>query len=393
MHRFYLDRRESLGLDLAHPRTRWYILTEHSSEVSTSVKTPFGPGRRLLGYSAWVLLSFFSARAYADEVTLKNGDRLTGSVVKKDGKDLTVKTDQFGVVTTSWDQVASISTGKAINVVLQDGRTALGTLSTAGGQVTVATSTGNVRVALTDITAMRDADEQAAYERLLKPGWTQLWAGTAALGLAGTSGNAKTLTFTTAVNAARATNSDKTSLYFNTIKASALVDGKSADTAEAVRGGISYNRNLKPRLFANVFNDWEYDKFQSLDLRFVIGGGLGFHAIKTERSQLDLLGGGDYNHSSFSTPLIRNTGEIFWGDDYNLKLTSATSLVQSFRMFNDLSDTGMYRLNFDVGASTKIAKWLTWNVSLSDRYLSDPVPGRKSNDFLYTTGLGIMFAR
>jgi hypothetical protein len=50
-------------------------------------------------------------------------------------------------------------------------------------------------------------------------------------------------------------------------------------------------------------------------------------------------------------------------------------------------------VNFDVGASTKISKWLTWNVSLSDRYLSNPAPGRKTNDVLYTTGLGIIFAR
>ena len=43
--------------------------------------------------------------------------------------------------------------------------------------------------------------------------------------------------------------------------------------------------------------------------------------------------------------------------------------------------------------STKIWKWLSWNVSLSDRYLSNPAPGRKTNDVLYTTGLGITFAR
>ncbi len=39
---------------------------------------------------------------------MKNGDRVTGSIVKKDGKNLTIKTEQFGVVTTSWDQVVSV---------------------------------------------------------------------------------------------------------------------------------------------------------------------------------------------------------------------------------------------------------------------------------------------
>jgi len=42
---------------------------------------------------------------------------------------------------------------------------------------------------------------------------------------------------------------------------------------------------------------------------------------------------------------------------------------------------------------TKISKWLTWNISLSDRYQNYPAQGRKTNDFLYTTGLGITFAK
>jgi putative salt-induced outer membrane protein YdiY len=324
---------------------------------------------------------------------LKNGDRVTGSIIKKDGKSLTMKADQFGVVTFAWDQVESVKVDQPVNVVLQDGKTVLGTLATADGKVEVAAKDAKLSVPPGDITAIRDAGEQRAFERLQKPGWTDLWAGTASVGFAGTSGNAKTLTFTTGVNAARVTNSDKTSIYFNTIKASALVNGKSSDTAEAVRGGLGYNRNISPRLFVNVFNDYEYDKFQNLDLRFVLGGGLGFHAMKTERSRLDLLGGADYNHSSFSTPLTRNSAELFWGDEYALKLGGATSIVQSFRMFNDLSNTGTYRVNFDIGASTKLAKWLNWNVSISDRYLNHPAPGRKTNDLLYTTGLGITFSR
>jgi len=192
---------------------------------------------------------------------------------------------------------------------------------------------------------------------------------------------------------ARVTNTDKISLDFNLIKASALINGQNASTAQAVRGGIGYDRNVGPRLFVNVFNDYEYDKFQNLDLRFVIGGGFGFHAVKNKRSVLNVLGGADYNHSSFSTPLIRNAAEAFWGDEYALKLNGASSLTQSFRMFNNLSDTGAYRVNFDIGVSTKIKKWLFWNLALSDHYLSNPVPGRKPTDWLYTTGLGITIAR
>lgn len=342
---------------------------------------------------ALCLAVFCSSIAMGDQVVMKNGDRVTGSVVKKTGNEITIKTEQFGVVTTSWEQVQSVIIDKPVSIVLQDGNTVQGTLATTDAGTQVTTAQQKVTVAPAQIETIRDAAEEAAYERLLHPGWGQLWAGTASIGFAGTSGNAKTLTFTTGVNAARVTNTDKTTLYFNTIKATARVDEVNSATAQAVRGGIGYDHNVSPRLFVNAFNDYEYDRFQDLDLRFVIGGGLGFHALKTERMSLDALAGADFNRSSFSTPLVRQSAEFYWGDDYALKLTGATSLVQSFRMFNDLTNTGTYRMNFDVGATTRIAKWMTWNLSLSDRYLSFPAPGRKANDFLYTTGVGITFSK
>jgi putative salt-induced outer membrane protein len=328
--------------------------------------------------------------AWADQITLKNGDRVTGVIVKKDGGTLTIKSALMGQLTVAWDQVTEIKSDSALNVVLASGTV----------QAIVTTSDGRLQlqgqqqtVPLGEVVALRDADEQKAYERLLHPGLGQLWAGTASVGFAGTSGNAHTLTFTTGVNAARLTKTDKTSIYFSAIKASAFVSGKNSDTAQAVRGGLGYDHNVKPRLFVNVFNDYEYDRFQNLDLRFVLGGGLGFHAVKTEKSKMDVLAGIDYNRSKFNTPLTQNSAEFFWGDEYSLKLTGATSMVQSFRMFDNLTDTGTYRVNFDVGASTKISKWLNWNLSLSDRYLNHPAAGRKTNDFLYTTGIGITFAR
>lgn len=324
---------------------------------------------------------------------MKNGDRVTGTIVKQDGKTITIKTDLFGIVAAPWDQVVSIQSQEPVNVVLKEGKSLVGTLSTSEGKIEITTKDTKVETAPAEIAGLRNAAEQTAYERLLKPGLLQLWAGGANIGWAGTNGNAKTLTFTTTLDAARVTRTDKTSIYFNLIKASALVNGQSASTAQAVRGGIAYNHNVSSRFFASVFNDYEYDRFQDLDLRFVVGGGFGFHAIKAERTVLDLLGGVDYDRATFSTPLTRSSAEGFWGDDYVFKLNGATSLIQSFRMFDDLSDTGIYRINFDGTLASRLRRWLTWNVSLSDRYLSQPAPGRKTNDWLYSTGLGFTFGK
>jgi putative salt-induced outer membrane protein YdiY len=348
-------------------------------------------------YKYLPLLFSCSLLAFADQIQMKNGDRVTGSIVKKDATTLTIKSTHFGTVTLPWAEVESVKADTPLSVVLPDGRTLEATLATTDGKVEVEAKSGKVEVTPKDIVALRNKAEQRSYERLLSPGFTDLWAGTATIGWAGTRGNARTATFTTSMSAARQTNRDKTSIYFNTIRASALVTGVNQKTAQAVRGGWGYNRNVSKRMFVNTFNDWEYDRFQNLDLRTVLGGGLGYMAWKGEKGRLDLVGGAAWNREKFDpAPLptfVRNSAEAYWGDDFTYNLNARTSLFQNFRMFNNLSNTGQYRVNMDVGARMQLLKWLTWNVSVSDRYLSNPVSGRLNNDFLYTTGFGISFAR
>jgi hypothetical protein len=358
-----------------------------------------------LKYSVLSLVALVAAvSASADQVTLKNGDRVTGSIVKKDDKNLTVKSDLMGEVTIPWDQVTEIKTNEQLNVVLA-GQTAKppavikAGITEDNGQITLSTGQGAPQtVAPAGIAAIRDNAEEAAYERLLRPGILQLWTGTVTLGLAGTAGNAQTSSFTTAMNTSRTTNHDLIALYFNAVKSSATANGISSNTAEAIRGGWKYGRNFDSRLDVSVFNDYAYDRFQDLDLRFVIGGGLGYKAWKPKKGSLLLSGGFDYDRDKFSASattaaFTRTSGEVYWGDDFAYKMSGATSITQSARMFNNLSIGGEYRANFDLAANTKVAKWLIWNLAFGDHYLSDPVPGLKPNDILYTTGIGVTFGK
>ena len=347
----------------------------------------------ILPTRGFITILLLAHTMWADQVLLKGGERVIGKIAKKDGDKLTIKSDLLGKVTLPWAAVTEVSSDDPLVVVLDAGESVTGRIATRDGSVEVA-SEGAARTAkFAEINAIRDSAEQRNYERLLSPGWIDLWAGYVDFGLSGARGNADATTLTTALNATRVTRGDKTVAYFNQIYASALTASGSQVTAEALRGGVSYNKNATSKLFVNVFNDYEYDRFQNLDLRFVLGGGLGYNALKTERSQLDLLGGMAYNREAFSTPLTRNAAEAYWGNDLSYKLSTVTALRQGFRMFNNLTNTGAYRMNFDLGAVTTIQKWLSWQVSISDRYLSNPVTGRQKNDILYTTGVRVNFAR
>ena len=50
-------------------------------------------------------------------------------------------------------------------------------------------------------------------------------------------------------------------------------------------------------------------------------------------------------------------------------------------------------MNFDASLVTAVRKWFSWQFAFSDRYLSDPLPGRQSNDTLLTMGARLTFAK
>jgi putative salt-induced outer membrane protein len=329
-----------------------------------------------------VFLIFFISTVFADQITMKDGDRLTGEIVKKDSDSITVKSKNFGTVTLKWADIATVKSDQPLNVTLAGGKTVKANIETQGDRIQVAVPGAPQTVDPKDVVTLRDDAEEKTYQRYLHPRLLDLWTITGGLNLAGTKGNAQTSTLTTPVNFLRASNTTRTTAYFNSISSSAKINGVDSSTAKAVRGGWAQDRNLGKKIFANVFNDYEYDKFQSLDLRVVIGGGVGYHVWSHDASHLSVVGGIDWNRASFgalgtSPAFTRNSAEAFWGDDFNYKISARTSSVQTFRMFDNLSDTGEYRMNADAGATTQLTKWLNWSISLSDRYLSNPAPASR----------------
>ena len=325
---------------------------------------------------------------------MKDGDRITGEIVKKDGDSVTIKSKNFGTVTLKWTDVATVKSDQPLNVTLAGGKAVKATIATQGDRIQVDAQSVDPK----DVVTIRNDAEERTYQKFLHPGLLDLWTVTGSLNIAGTKGNAETSTLTTPLNFVRATNTTRTTAYFNSISSSATIDGTNAQTAKAIRGGWGYDRNVTKKIFLNLFNDFEYDKFQSLDLGVTFGGGAGYLIWSRGTSRLSVTGGGDWNREAFgaagsSAAFTRSSAEAFWGDDFNYKLSARTSFVETFRMFDNLSSTGQYRMNADMGATTQLTKWLNWNISLSDRYLSNPVPGRKTNDFLYSTGVGFSWAR
>ncbi len=344
------------------------------------------------------VILFVSSIAFADQVVLKNGDKLTGSVDKSDGKTITFKSELVGTVTIPMDAIVQITSTEPLYLGLKDGQTVVGTVATADGKLEVKTTdTGTVSLARESVGTIRSKEAQAAalaeIDRLKNPRLTDLWSGTGDLGLALARGNSETTAFNVGFNAARTTTRDKMSVYFTSLYASNSTTGTSLTTANAKRGGGRYDLNLTKQVFTFGAGALESDEFQKLDLRVVLAGGLGWHAKKTEHVTLDLFGGGSLNNEYFFEGLHRTSGELLAGQEFIYQITKVTSFNEKLVFFPNMSDTGQYRINFDASTVTRLSSWLGWQLTFSDRYLSNPVEGAKTNDLLLSTGLRLTFGK
>lgn len=339
-----------------------------------------------------ILSSVLCSKVVADQIHLKNDDRLTGTIIKLDGEKLTIKSEFAGEVQVQWAAIERIISDQPLHVTLKDGRVLVGTVTTAAGQIEVQTAdAGKVAIARDTIQLVRSKEEQATYEAELARQRRAAWNGSIDAGLSATRGNADTLVISLGSQAARTTRRDKLSLYAASLFARNSTTGVSITTAEAIRGGARYDRNINARLFGFVLTDLERDKFQQLDLRSVFGGGLGFHARRTERLRLDLFSGGTFNREKFTTGLTRKSGEALFGEELSYQLSANTSLRQRAVLFPNLSEFGEYRFAFDLTGVTRLTRQLGVQVTISDRYQSNPLPGIKKNDLLLTTGIRVTF--
>lgn len=343
---------------------------------------------------------------FADTVTLKNGDRLTGKIVSFDDKELLLKTDYAGDVKIKRDVIVSVASDTPLVVTLPDGKKVEGKVATAADALKVDAPQA-AEAKLAEVKAIRDTPSQAAYERELKrttdPSWGDFWAGSVSLNFAGASGNASTQTFGTGFRAARATGRDKTALYFNQIYATQSTTLPTGVTANRLSGGARYDYSLNSKMFTFGTADFDFDEFLNLDLRSVLGGGFGWHVIKSDRTTFDISAGLTWNREKFTIPLsgpstptssslVRNSGEFLIGEESTHKL-GRLRLFQRFYAYPNLTNTGEFRAAFDAGAAIPLFRFLEWNVAFNDRYLSNPPAGKKRNDVLYTTGISISFAQ
>jgi putative salt-induced outer membrane protein len=344
------------------------------------------------------LLLFTTSQILADEVILKNGDRLTGKIIRKDKDTVSLETEAMGTVRIKISLIESYRTDDSVALTLSDGRVVTGAIKVENQSAIIETEDNGVEeVELGLIEVIRTPAEQRKFELapIVVPadGFFAFWSGTLDVGFSMTSGNSDTRSFTGAFRGVREKQSNKLAVYANALQVRNSTNGPVRITGQSIWSGARLDADITKRWFVFGSGDFEYNKPQRLDLRAVLGGGGGYHALRSDRVALNFTGGFTNNYENFATGLTRNSAEALIGQDLRLRINNRARLNNRFVVYPNLSNTGNYRALLDASLQTDLNNWLGWHVTIGNRYNSRPVTATEKNDFLMSTGLRVSFGK
>ena len=341
-----------------------------------------------------LLFSYAYPVAVADEIAFKNGDRLSGSIVRSDGKSLVINTDIAGELTVQWPQIEELHSEQRLHVGLVNGETLAGKVTSRLGTFEVLTDTNlTVEAPIETVAVLRNDAEQEAYDKSQNQSFLQGWEGGLDAGFELTRGNSRTKNFRLAFRTARKSPHDKLTVYAESIySVDELPAAKPRTTANENKGGLRFDRDFTSRFFVFANADFMSDALQDLNLRSVLGGGIGYHVIKRDRTTLDLFGGPNFTREKY-VEFERNLLAAQASEEFMHKVGKSTTVTQTLSFFPEVTEQGgsgiNYRANFTFGTVTRLNKWLGWQNNFSDAYVTNPPAGKKQNELVFTSGLNI----
>jgi putative salt-induced outer membrane protein YdiY len=330
---------------------------------------------RAMGWTVLAVL-WSVASVGADEVTLKNGDKLSGKVVAlADGK-LTLETPHAGVVKIDWAQVASVKSDAKVAVKLQTKEVIEGTLAVGGeGLLRIQTegAAQPVEVDVAKVTHFNDPPTQ--------------WRGNLTLSYKATDGNTHTQTGIATGEAIRATEDDQFLVRF------LLRYGKrSGETQERNGYGLAkYQHTFIAGLYGYASFEALSDKFKDLDLGTVTSAGLGYEILKEKWIDLSTEAGIAYFDNNFEV----GKDESHMGARASLRLRLALPFGLEFKdvftIYPNFEESQDFQIRNEATLGTALSGGWALLGGVITEYDRTPPVGLTRHDDTYFVGLGYAF--
>jgi putative salt-induced outer membrane protein YdiY len=314
--------------------------------------------------------------AYADEVVLQNGDRITGEMVDLSEGKLSIKTEYAGTVKIDWSKVQSLSTDGPVYLTIGDNVV----------RATVSPSEdGTARLESEDLPAAESVElsrlKSMSYER--KPAVKV--SGRINVGASSTSGN---------------TDKEQLNGSFEVVARSAknrMTIGAEANRAETDGAQtesnwlayLAYDHFITEKWYAYASTSAENDKFKDINLRTTLGAGAGYQFFETEQTNLSMELGASYVNTDYDTGVDSDYPAARWAMNFRQKLfKSRVEFFNTDSMHVALDDSDNFFLRTRTGLRFPIVAGMNSTIQYNYDYDDNPAPGRVKEDkaWLFTLG-------
>ena len=331
-------------------------------------------------------VTLLAVSAGADEVYLKNGDRLSGKIVRLTDGKLVLKSDAAGQVTVSQTDIQSFSSSAPVEIHLKDGAVLNQNVQVAEpGQFAIETGT-TLRAQtfqLTDLVSINPPPKP-------KPKWT----GNLSAGFAATSGNTSTEAINAGFRVGRRSEKDRTTASADYAKGKQddPDTGEEKTTEDWWRGKAQYDYFFSKKFFGFVNGSYEKDSIAELDRRVVVGGGGGYQWIESERTNFSTSIGLASLYEKFDNATDSNS-ELSAQAGYNLdhQLNKSVKFLHDLTYYPALDKVSDYYLTTTAELRASLTQTMFANFKMIFNYDATPATGRSSTDVKYIFGIGMTF--
>jgi uncharacterized protein DUF481 len=327
------------------------------------------------------LLTPLSAQE-TDVIYFTNGDRLTCEIKRLRSGVLRVEVDSIqDDLRIDWKRIERIESDKPFQIRLSGGETHIGEISTEGGSEAVTVSSGGVREELDHRRVIDVLPLQAGFGGKLDVDVDG--------GFSYTQGN-KQVQYT-----ANGKVELETPTYGLSATVNSLFSGQS-DGSDTNRHSFTghFTKFIQSRWGLHALGDFLISDQQKLDLRSILGGGVGYDLKNTYKMRLSVLGGAVWTREQYFPVTgigIRDSLEAIIGGRFQAYSFKKINLETQFWLYPSLTESGRVRADSRTSLKVDLPHDLFWRFGLTLNLDNDPPQQVSGNDLVTTTTIGWEF--
>jgi putative salt-induced outer membrane protein YdiY len=241
--------------------------------------------------------------ARADEVQLRNGDRISGTILRMENKVLTIKTPYAGDLSIKWEAIAAITTDSSVQVGLSDDTSARGVVFPAKeGKL-------SLKAEKVEEPWTFDIDDV----EVINPPPDYRWTLFVNAGLDIEKGNTDSEEYSLNTRFFVRTEKSRYTIFAELDKEY----DSDVLTEDSTFGVLKYDHFFTKKWYGWLGTLIETDEFKDLNLRTVVGAGPGYQVFESPLRNLGVEIGPVYVNEDFDEGEDQGYGALNWRLDYD----------------------------------------------------------------------------